>query len=126
MEALASGNAAAIQMIDTSVVRVHQHGACIVDNNQSWQKGILSNSWKSLKNQGACGSSRTTNCTGSPPRMIACALPYRALSMRVPRFEVNTAHAAASSGNSTIASPVATFSPVWLRTITSIRTQRDL
>jgi hypothetical protein len=25
---------AAVQMIDTSVVRVHQHGACIADNNR--------------------------------------------------------------------------------------------
>jgi transposase len=33
MEALAAGHDAAVQMIDTSVVRVHQHGACIVDNN---------------------------------------------------------------------------------------------
>jgi len=33
MEALAAGRDAAVQMIDTSVVRVHQHGACIADNN---------------------------------------------------------------------------------------------
>ena len=33
MEALAAGHDAAVQMIDTSVVRVHQHGACITDNN---------------------------------------------------------------------------------------------
>ena len=33
MDALAAGNDAAVQMIDTSVVRVHQHGACIADNN---------------------------------------------------------------------------------------------
>ena len=32
-EALAAGHDAAVQMIDTSVVRVHQHGACIADNN---------------------------------------------------------------------------------------------
>jgi transposase len=34
MEALTAGHDAAVQMIDTSVVRVHQHGACIADNNQ--------------------------------------------------------------------------------------------
>ncbi len=34
MEALAAGHDAAVRMIDTSVVRVHQHGACIADNNQ--------------------------------------------------------------------------------------------
>jgi transposase len=33
MDALAAGHDAGVQMIDTSVVRVHQHGACIVDNN---------------------------------------------------------------------------------------------
>ena len=33
MNALAAGHDAAVQMIDTSVVRVHQHGACIADNN---------------------------------------------------------------------------------------------
>lgn len=32
--ALAAGHDAAVQMIDTSVVRVHQHGACVADNNQ--------------------------------------------------------------------------------------------
>jgi hypothetical protein len=36
-----------------------------------------------------------------------------------------SSHAAASSGNSTIASPVATFSPAWFFTMTSIRTQRE-
>jgi hypothetical protein len=34
MVALAAGHDAAVQIIDTSVVRVHQHGACIADNNQ--------------------------------------------------------------------------------------------
>jgi transposase len=33
MDALAAGHDAAVQMIDMSVVRVHQHGACIADNN---------------------------------------------------------------------------------------------
>jgi hypothetical protein len=32
MDALASGHDAAVQMIDTSVVRVYQRGACIADN----------------------------------------------------------------------------------------------
>jgi transposase len=32
MDALAAGHDAAVQMIDTFVVRVHQHGACITDN----------------------------------------------------------------------------------------------
>jgi len=34
MEALAAAHDAAVQMIDTSVVRVHQHGACIAGNRQ--------------------------------------------------------------------------------------------
>jgi transposase len=34
MDALASMHDAAVQMIDTSIVRVHQHGACIAGNNQ--------------------------------------------------------------------------------------------
>ncbi|WGD54865.1 transposase [Bradyrhizobium sp. CB1650] len=33
MDALAADHDAAVQMIDTSVVRVHQHGACIADND---------------------------------------------------------------------------------------------
>ena len=33
IDALAAGHDAAVQMIDTSVVRIHQHGACIADNN---------------------------------------------------------------------------------------------
>ena len=32
LDALASANDAAVQMIDTSIVRVHQHGACITRN----------------------------------------------------------------------------------------------
>ena len=34
MEALAADHDAAVQMIDTSVVRVHQHGACIAGNRE--------------------------------------------------------------------------------------------
>jgi transposase len=33
MDALAAGHNAAVQMIDTSVVRVRKHGACIAANN---------------------------------------------------------------------------------------------
>ena len=33
IDALAAGHDAAVQMIDTSVVQVHQHGVCIADNN---------------------------------------------------------------------------------------------
>ena len=34
MDALAAGHDAAVQMIDTSVVRGHQHGACIAGNRE--------------------------------------------------------------------------------------------
>jgi transposase len=34
MDALAAGHDPTVQMIDTSIVRVHRHGACIADNNQ--------------------------------------------------------------------------------------------
>jgi len=34
MNALAAGHDAAVQMIDTSIVRVHQHGACIAANSE--------------------------------------------------------------------------------------------
>ena len=34
MEALAAAHEAAVQMIDTSVVRVHQHGSCIAGNRE--------------------------------------------------------------------------------------------
>jgi transposase len=33
MDALAAGHDAAVQMIDTSIIRVHQHGACFADNS---------------------------------------------------------------------------------------------
>jgi hypothetical protein len=32
MSALAGAHDAAVQMIDTSIIRVHQHGACITQN----------------------------------------------------------------------------------------------
>ena len=34
MSALAGAHDAAVQMIDTSIVRVHQHGACITRNRR--------------------------------------------------------------------------------------------
>jgi hypothetical protein len=34
MDALAAAHDAAVQMIDTSIVRVHQHGACITRNQR--------------------------------------------------------------------------------------------
>jgi transposase len=44
MNALTAGHDAAVQMIDTSVVRVHQHGACIAGNSEQlmgrWRGGL--------------------------------------------------------------------------------------
>ena len=34
MGALATAHDASVQMIDTSIIRVHQHGACIVRNRK--------------------------------------------------------------------------------------------
>jgi hypothetical protein len=34
MNALAAAHDASVQMIDTSIVRVHQHGACIIRNRK--------------------------------------------------------------------------------------------
>ena len=45
MDALAAGHDAAVQMIDTSVVRVHQHGACIADNNHQ-DMGLRLADWR--------------------------------------------------------------------------------
>jgi hypothetical protein len=42
--ALAAAHDAAVQMIDTSIVRVHQHGACITRNRKQsmgWSRGGL-------------------------------------------------------------------------------------
>src|SRR5258708_37007243 len=44
MEALAASHDAAVQMIDTSVVRVHQHGACIAHHNHQ-DKGSFRESY---------------------------------------------------------------------------------
>jgi transposase len=39
MNALAADHDAAVQMIDTSIVRVHQHGACIAGNDEQLKGG---------------------------------------------------------------------------------------
>jgi transposase len=44
MNALAGAHDSAVQMIDTSIVRVHQHGACITRNitqSMGWSRGGL-------------------------------------------------------------------------------------
>jgi hypothetical protein len=39
MDALTAAHDAVVQMIDTSVVRVHQHGACVADNERQHTGG---------------------------------------------------------------------------------------
>ena len=39
IDALAAAHDAAVQMIDTSIVRVHQHGACITRNRRQSMEG---------------------------------------------------------------------------------------
>jgi transposase len=49
MNALAAAHDAAVQMIDTSIVRVHQHGACITRNRREsmgWSRGGLTSNTK--------------------------------------------------------------------------------
>ena len=62
MVALAAGHDAAVQMIDTSVVRVHKHGACIADNNQQdmgRSRGDLTSKIHSVVDTMAAGPSRS-------------------------------------------------------------------
>jgi transposase len=40
IEALAAAHDAAVQMIDTSIVRVHQHGACLARNKRQAMGGL--------------------------------------------------------------------------------------
>ena len=39
IDALATAHDAAVQMIDTSIVRVHQHGACVTRNQRQSMEG---------------------------------------------------------------------------------------
>ena len=64
MDALAVAHNAAVQMIDTSVVRVHQHGACIA-NNREQQMG---------RSRGGLTSRFTPSWT---PMVCRCALVLR-------------------------------------------------
>jgi hypothetical protein len=41
MSALARAHDTAVQMIDTSIIRVHQHGACITENGRQAVDGPI-------------------------------------------------------------------------------------
>ena len=62
MDALAAGHDAAVQMIDTSVVRVNQHGACVADNNHQdmgrSRGGLTSKNSRGRGHQWPAGPSR--------------------------------------------------------------------
>jgi transposase len=51
MEALAAAHDAAVQMIDTSIVRVHQHGACITRNRRQSMGRVT----RQVDQQDSCG-----------------------------------------------------------------------
>ena len=71
MDALAAGHDAAVQMIDTSVVRVHQHGACIADNNHQdmgrSRGGLTSKIHAVVDTNGLRSSSRPLNASCAVP-----------------------------------------------------------
>ena len=83
MDGLAAGHDAAVQMIDTSVVRVHQHGACIADNNHQdmgrSRGGLTSKIHAVVDTNGpagpsrphARGSARQSAVFGSPQRLAS-------------------------------------------------------
>jgi transposase len=65
MNQLAAAHDAAVQMIDTSIVRVHQHAACIAQNKgQSMGRSLT----RRTEQQGANGALLGLKLrTGSPP-----------------------------------------------------------
>ena len=75
MDALAAGHDAAVQMIDTSIVRVHQHGACIAGNNEQHmgrsRGGLTTKIHAVVDTNGLAGASRAHDRRGA--RQSACA-----------------------------------------------------
>jgi hypothetical protein len=69
MDALAAGRNAAVRMIDTSIIRVHQHGACIADNNHQdmgrSRGGLTSKIHAVVDTNGLPGASRTNARRGA-------------------------------------------------------------
>lgn len=62
MDALVASHDATVQMIDASVVWVHQHGACIADNNHQGmgrsRGGLTSKMHAVVDTNGPAGPSR--------------------------------------------------------------------
>jgi transposase len=69
MNALAGAHDIAVQMIDTSIVRVHQHGACIMRNRQQSmgrsRGGLTSKESCGRRYQRATGAARTDSRRGA-------------------------------------------------------------
>jgi hypothetical protein len=74
MDALAAMHDAAVQMIDTSIVRVHQHAACIAGSNQQHM-----------------GRSRGGLTTKFMPSWIPMACRYRLASRPARRMTISFA-----------------------------------
>jgi transposase len=62
MDALAATHDAAVQMIDTSVVRVHQHGACIAGNSEQHTRLSLGKLTKAASIYAYCFQSGGSTC----------------------------------------------------------------
>ncbi len=73
MEALAAGHDAAVQMIDTSVVRVHQHGARVSDDNHQ----------DMVAREGARRARSTRSWTPMACRSISLSRPVRRVTLFV-------------------------------------------
>ena len=82
MKAFAGAHDAAVQMIDTSIVRVHQHGACMVHGRISHQKEIGQRRYASVRiftglatwSSGSSTKSSTVGC-GNALRQARGQLP---------------------------------------------------
>ena len=59
MDALAGAHDAAVQMIDTSIVRVHQHAACIARNKRQSMGRSRERSMPALRAQGQASTAGT-------------------------------------------------------------------
>lgn len=92
--ALATAHDAAVQMIDTSIVRVHQHGACIRRNQR--QSMGRSRGGLTSKIHGVCASQPAADA----PSTTLCASPHRDdfVNLRPIKGALDAQHRSPSSG----------------------------
>jgi len=69
MDALAAMHDAAVQMIDTSIVRVHQHGGCIAGNGEQ-HMGRSRGGLTRRTRPSCCALAATGNAAAAPPRRV--------------------------------------------------------